>query len=204
MLSPALSGFLLGGSLIIAIGAQNAYVLRMGLLRHHVFWLSLFCSVSDALLIIAGVAGLGALVNAMPSLLRWLALFGFLFLAAYSFLAARRALYPQAMKAANADKPSLASALAICASFTWLNPHVYLDTVVLVGAFSTRYEDMARLAFGAGAVAASFIWFFALGYGARLLAPLFAKPMAWRILDGLIALVMAMLAIQLLLTAINA
>lgn len=203
MLTPALSGFFLGGSLIIAIGAQNAYILRMGLLRHHVFWLCLFCAVSDALLIIAGVAGLGALVNAMPSLLRWLALFGFVFLAIYAFMAAKRALYPHAMKAANANKPTLVSALAICASFTWLNPHVYLDTVVLVGAFSTRYEDMARIAFGVGAVTASFIWFFGLGYGARLLAPVFAKPSAWRILDGLIALVMALLAIQLLRTAIG-
>ena len=92
----------------------------------------------------------------------------------------------------------------VCASFTWLNPHVYLDTVVLVGAFSTRYEDATRIAFGAGAVTASFVWFFGLGFGARLLAPVFARPLAWRILDGLIALVMALLAVQLLLTAIRA
>jgi len=204
MLAAALSGFFLGGSLIVAIGAQNAYILRMGLLRHHVFWLCLFCAVSDAALIIAGIAGLGALVNAMPSLLRWLALFGFVFLAAYALLAAKRALYPHALKAADAGKPSLANALMVCASFTWLNPHVYLDTVVLVGAFSTRYEDAARTAFGAGAVTASFVWFFGLGYGARLLAPVFARPMAWRVLDGLIALAMVLLAWQLLLTALRA
>jgi L-lysine exporter family protein LysE/ArgO len=198
MFTPFLSGFLLGGTLIIAIGAQNAYVLRMGLLRHHVFWLCLFCAVSDATLIVLGVAGLGAIVQAQPQLLTAIALFGAAFLLAYAVIAARRALNPGIMTAADAGKPSLKAALAVCAGFTWLNPHVYLDTVVLVGAFSTRFEGEARAVFAFGAVLASFVWFFGLGYGARLLKPLFANPRAWQVLDGLIALVMAALGVSLL------
>ncbi len=197
MFVPFLTGLFLGGSLIIAIGAQNAYILRMGLLRHHVFWLCLFCAVSDALLIILGVAGLGAIVQAQPSLLRLIALAGALFLAGYAFIAFRRALNPSILVAAEAKKPTLMAALAICASFTWLNPHVYLDTVVLVGAYSTKFQDDARIAFGAGAVLASFLWFFGLGYGARLLEPLFAKQKSWQILDGLIGLVMGLLSLSL-------
>jgi len=197
-----LAGFALGGSLIIAIGAQNAYILRMGLLRHHVFWLCLFCAVSDGLLIIAGIAGLGAVVSAQPQLLGAIALFGAVFLAAYALFAARRALKPNALKAANSGRPPLLQALSIVATFTWLNPHVYLDTVILLGAFSTRYEGPYKLAFGSGAILASFAWFFALGYGARLLTPLFAKPVAWQILDALIAAVMALLAWQLFRTVL--
>jgi len=196
-LLPAISGFFLGGSLIIAIGAQNAYILRMGLLRHHVFWLCLFCAFSDALLIVMGIAGLGAIVQAQPELLRLIAIGGGLFLAAYALIAARRAFNPQALQASRTDKPSLKAALAICASFTWLNPHVYLDTVILLGAFSTQYVERERVAFGVGAVLASFAWFFALGYGARLLAPIFAKPISWRVLDAVIALVMALLSFSL-------
>lgn len=198
MLAAAITGLLLGGSLIIAIGAQNAYILRMGLLQHHVFWLCLFCAVSDAVLIVLGVAGLGALVEAQPALLTAIALFGAVFLLTYAFIAARRVFNPAALTAAQAGKPSLKQALAICAGFTWLNPHVYLDTVVLVGAFSTRYEDELRLAFGAGAVGASFLWFFALGYGARLLRPVFENPRSWQILDAVIAGIMALLGISLL------
>ncbi|MGB7286321.1 MAG: LysE family transporter, partial [Salaquimonas sp.] len=171
MLFPALSGFLLGGSLIIAIGAQNAYILRMGLLRHHVFWLCLFCALSDAALINLGIAGLGALVEAQPVLLRFIALGGALFLSAYAIIAFRRALNPAALQAAASSKPTLWAAIAVCASLTWLNPHVYLDTVVLLGAYSTRYSNEARIAFGIGAALSSFVWFFSLGFGARLLAP---------------------------------
>jgi len=196
--TPFLSGFLLGGSLIIAIGAQNAYILRMGLLRHHVFWLCLFCAISDAALILLGVAGLGAIVQAQPRLLTAIALFGGVFLFVYAAIAAKRALKPTILTAAQAGKPTLLAALAVCAGFTWLNPHVYLDTVVLVGAFSTKYEGEARAAFASGAVLASFVWFFSLGYGARLLKPFFANPRAWQVLDGLIALVMAALGMSLL------
>lgn len=198
MFSPALAGFFLGGSLIIAIGAQNAYILRMGLLRHHVFWLCLFCAVSDAVLIVLGVAGLGAIVQAQPVLLNVIAIFGAAFLFAYAFVAARRALKPGTLKPADAERPSLAAAIAVCAGFTWLNPHVYLDTVVLVGSFSTKYAGDARIAFGIGAVLASFTWFFGLGYGARILKPLFENPRSWQILDALIAIVMALLGFSLL------
>ncbi len=160
MLLPALSGFFLGGSLIVAIGAQNAYILRMGLLRHHVFWLCLFCALSDAILIVAGIAGLGALVGSNPKLLIIIAFMGFLFLGSYSLLALKRVIYPVALQAADVSKLALASAIAVCASFTWLNPHVYLVTVVLVGALSTQYKTPLQYAFGAGAVIASFAWFF--------------------------------------------
>ena len=197
MFTPALSGFFLGGSLILAIGAQNAYILRMGLLRHHVFWLCLFCAISDALLIIMGIAGLGAIVEAHPLLLRGIALGGGLFLAVYALIAARRSLSPQALKPAEASKPALSAAIAMVATFTWLNPHVYLDTVVLLGAFSTQFAGTEKIAFGFGAALSSFVWFFSLGYGARFLAPIFEKPGSWRIFDGLIAIVMGLLSISL-------
>lgn len=195
---PAVSGFFLGASLIIAIGAQNAFILRQGLMRSHVFTLCLICAVSDALLIIAGVAGLGTLVSQNPGLITIVTIGGAIFLFAYAALALRRALNPAAMTAAPSGERDLGKAVAICLAFTFLNPHVYLDTVVLVGGLSARYQDAARFAFGAGAVTASFVWFFALGYGARLLQPLFAKPAAWRVLDLGIAAVMATLGTSLL------
>jgi len=192
------SGFLLGGSLIVAIGAQNAFILRQGLLRRHVFILCLVCALSDALLIGAGVAGLGALVAASPRLLAVVTVGGALFLFAYAALALKRALRPQSLTAARAGEDSLKTALAACLAFTFLNPHVYLDTVLLVGSISATHEGAARIAFGVGAATASFAWFFGLGYGARLLAPLFAKPASWRVLDVLIAVVMAAIGIGLL------
>jgi len=198
MVSAFFSGFLLGGSLIVAIGAQNAFILRQGLLRRHVFILCLVCALSDALLIGAGVAGLGALVAASPRLLAVVTVGGALFLFAYAALALKRALRPQSLTAARAGEDSLKTALAACLAFTFLNPHVYLDTVLLVGSISATHEGAARIAFGVGAATASFAWFFGLGYGARLLAPLFAKPASWRVLDVLIAVVMAAIGIGLL------
>ncbi|WP_075997904.1 LysE/ArgO family amino acid transporter [Salaquimonas pukyongi] len=198
MILPALSGFVLSGSLIIAIGAQNAYILRMGLAQHHVFWLCLFCAVSDAVLIILGVAGLGALVEANPGTLNIFALGGALFLFSYAALAFKRALNPAAMQLENGSKPSLLKALSTCAAFTWLNPHVYLDTVMLIGAYAAQYAPVERMAYGAGAVLASFVWFFALGYGAQLLAPVFSRRAAWQALDIAIAVIMAVLAASLL------
>lgn len=203
LVQPALGGFLLGGSLIIAIGAQNAFILSMGLQKNHVFVLCLVCALSDAMLIALGVGGMGALVSANPPLLRIVAGAGALFLFAYSALSVRRALCPAALELAGGAPPSLGSALAQCLAFTFLNPHVYLDTVVLVGAYSTAHAGTAKLAFALGGMAASFVWFFGLGYGARLLAPLFARPVAWRILDGVIAVTMAALAIALLGNAVN-
>ncbi len=196
LLAPAISGFALGASLIIAIGAQNAFILRQGLLRAHVFVLCLICALSDAVLIAAGIAGLGTLVSQSPRLITVVTLGGAVFLFAYAALALRRAFHPEAMTAARSGERDLRKAVAICLAFTFLNPHVYLDTVILVGSLSARHEGAARIAFGAGAVAASFAWFYALGYGARLLQPLFARPAAWRVLDLVIAAVMAMLAVN--------
>lgn len=193
----ALSGFALGASLIIAIGAQNAFILRQGLIRSHVFILCLICALSDALLIAAGVGGLGTLIASAPVLISAVTLGGALFLAAYAFLAFRRAAHPGALAAGKPEAMPLGAAISACLAFTFLNPHVYLDTVVLLGGLSARYEGTARLAYGLGASIASFVWFFSLGYGARLLAPLFSRPAAWRVLDALIGVVMALLALSL-------
>ncbi len=203
LFSPALHGFLLGGSLIIAIGAQNAFILRMGLQKAHLFWLCLICATSDAALIALGVAGMGALVTANPALLLTVTLAGVVFLTWYAFVSARRALNPGTMELAGGPVPDLKAAVAQCLAFTFLNPHVYLDTVVLVGANSATHAGSAKLAFALGAMAASFVWFFSLGYGARFLAPLFARKTAWRILDASIAVVMALLALVLLGDAVN-
>lgn len=201
MLFPFLSGFFLGGSLIVAIGAQNAFILRQGLLRKHVFILCLICSLADAVLIAAGVAGLGTLIAQSPQLVRAVAVGGALFLFAYSALAFRRALRPDALRAAREGEGSLSAAIAACLAFTFLNPHVYLDTVLLTGSVSATYEGGERAAFGVGAMTASFVWFFGLGYGARLLQPFFARPAAWRVLDCAIGVVMAAIAISLLVGA---
>lgn len=196
--APFLSGFLLGLSLIVAIGAQNAFILRQGLLRQHVFVLCLICAASDAMLIAAGVAGLGTLVSSSPALIKAVTAGGAAFLFAYAAIAFRRAWRPRALHAAGNGRADLRAAVAACLAFTFLNPHVYLDTVVLLGSLSSQYDGAGRLAYGAGAVIASFVWFFGLGYGARLLQPVFARPAAWRVLDILIGLVMAAIGASLL------
>lgn len=193
-----LSGFLLGGSLIIAIGAQNAFILRQGLLRQHVFILCLICALSDALLIAAGVAGLGTLVARSQGLIYGVTLGGAAFLFAYALQAFRRAFHPDALHAAQAGDTSLKAAVGTCLAFTFLNPHVYLDTVLLIGSLSGAYEGEARVSFAIGAITASFVWFFGLGYGARLLQPVFARPASWRVLDTLIGAIMAALGLNLL------
>jgi L-lysine exporter family protein LysE/ArgO len=198
LFSAASAGFLLGGSLIIAIGAQNAFILRQGLLREHVFVLCLICSLADAVLIAAGVGGLGTLVAASPRLVMVVTLGGAAFLACYAVLAFRRALHPETLRAARSGEGGLKAAVAACLAFTFLNPHVYLDTVLLLGSLSGRFAGPARIAYGVGAATASFIWFFSLGYGARLLQPLFARPPAWRVLDSVVGLVMAGIAVSLL------
>jgi L-lysine exporter family protein LysE/ArgO len=204
LLSAGLSGFLLGASLIIAIGAQNAFILRQGLLRQHVFVLCLICALADAVLIAAGVAGLGTLVASSPRLLAAVTLGGAAFLLAYAAVAFRRAWRPQALRPASEGGGSLSAAALACLAFTFLNPHVYLDTVLLLGSLSGRYDGTARLAYALGAGAASFAWFFGLGYGARLIQPLFARPQAWRVLDLAIGVVMAGIALSLLLRFVNA
>ena len=194
VLAAAVNGFVLGAGLIIAIGAQNAFVLRQGLARAHVLAVCLVCALSDALLIALGVGGLGTLVSNSPLMIQAATIGGAIFLFAYGLLAFVRACNTGALEAAG-DKPAgLRAALAACLAFTFLNPHVYLDTVVLIGALSAGYAGAARLAFGAGAALASFVWFFGLGYGARRLAPVFAARRAWQVLDIVIALVMWSLA----------
>ena len=188
-------GFATGFSLILAIGAQNAFVLRQGLQRAHVFAVCLFCAVSDALLITAGVFGFGAVVEAAPWLPKLMGVFGIAFLLYYASLrliAAWRGVYE--MELAGETK-SLAATLAIAAAFTWFNPHVYLDTVVFLGGLSLSFEDR-QIAFWAGACVASFVFFFSLGYGARLLAPIMKSPRNWRILDIVIAAIMLIIAIK--------
>lgn len=188
-----ISGFLLGLSLIIAIGSQNAFVLKQGLKREHIFFVCLFCSVSDALLISAGVGGFGAVTARYPHVIDIAKIAGVLFLLGYGL----QSLYAsvRVSHALNVDGQvvsSLKKALLLCFGFTWLNPHVYLDTLVLVGMVSTGASS--KLTFAIGAISASFFFFFALGYGARLLRPLFAKPKAWNILDALVGLLMLYLA----------
>ncbi len=200
LLLPAGQGFLLGASLIVAIGAQNAYVLRLGLMRRHVFAISTLCFLSDALLIAAGVAGLGTIIQGLPALLFWISLAGAGFLTVYGLIAFRRALRPSGLRASGGDVGSLGSVLATGAALTFLNPHVYLDTVVLLGSLSARFEGEGRIAYGLGAALASGVWFYGLGFGSRLLAPVFARPLAWRVLDTLIALVMWSIAAGLLLS----
>lgn len=190
------AGFALGISLILAIGAQNAFVLRQGLRREHVLPVVLVCSVSDALLVAAGVAGFGALTRAVPGLEAVMRYAGAAFLVWYGARALLAAWRGGEALEAGEGTASLRRAVLTCLALTWLNPHVYLDTVVLLGSISTQYDN--RLGFGAGAVAASFTFFFALGFGARLLAPLFRRPASWRVLDLLVGLVMWAIAVKLL------
>lgn len=199
MLSAALAGFATGFSLILAIGAQNAFVLRQGLARRHVFWVCLTCAVSDAALIGAGVAGIGALTAQSPVLRMAMIWGGAAFLIVYGALRLRAALRPGAMAmGADAAPQSLRATILMTLAFTWLNPHVYLDTLGLVGAIGAGFAPDLRPAFAAGAVIASFTFFFSLGYGARLLTPVFAKPGAWRALDLIVGAVMWALAAMLL------
>jgi L-lysine exporter family protein LysE/ArgO len=199
MLSSAIAGFVASAVLIIAIGAQNAFVLRQGLRREHVLPVVLTCALSDLALISAGIAGLGAVLNAQPALITVIRWAGAAFLLGYAVLAARRALRPEALDPAAKAPAPLRATLLTCLALTYLNPHVYLDTVLLLG--SVAQQHASRWAFGLGAAAASLGWFVALGVGARRLAPLLARPSAWRVLDGSIALVMAALGVTLIVQA---
>ncbi|MBK1712267.1 LysE/ArgO family amino acid transporter [Rubrivivax gelatinosus] len=194
MSSSWITGFSLGLALIVAIGAQNAFVLRQGLRREHVGTIVLFCAASDALLMSAGVGGLGRLIGAAPALAAALTWGGAAFLAVYGLKALWRARRPGALAAGADCGLTRRQALAQAAAFTLLNPHVYLDTVVLVGAVGAQQAAAARPVFVWGAASASLLWFGALGYGARLLAPLFARPRAWQVLDLLIGATMLVLA----------
>ncbi len=195
---PASAGFFLGAGLIIAIGAQNAFVLKLGIIREHVFTVVMICALSDAVLIIAGVGGFGTIVQSSPDLITVVTILGAGFLFVYGVMAFRRAFQRQSLHTAPITPPSMTKTIVTVLSLTFLNPHVYLDTVVLLGGLSARYAGFAQIAYGVGAVLASFVWFFALGYGARFLAPIFERPASWRILEFSIGVVMWSISAKLL------
>lgn len=198
-LASLLAGLGLGLSLIVAIGAQNAFVLRQGLRREHVRAVVVICAASDAVLIALGVGGLGVLIEQVGWLLVVVRIAGTAFLAWYGLRSALRAFRPASLDADSAGAPiSLRTAVVTVLALTWLNPHVYLDTVLLLGSIGGTHGD-TRWWFAVGAMAASVAWFSALGFGSRLLRPLFARPVAWRVLDALIAVVMIAIAVSLLL-----
>ncbi|MGX9920853.1 MULTISPECIES: LysE/ArgO family amino acid transporter [unclassified Streptomyces] len=200
ILTATLAGFGTGMSLIVAIGAQNAFVLRQGARRQAVLAVVGICAASDAVLIALGVAGLGAVVTAWPLALTAVGLAGGGFLLCYGALAARRALRPageQALTARGAAVGSVRTAVLTCLALTWLNPHVYLDTVLLLGSVASDRGSL-RWVFGLGAMLASLVWFAGLGYGARLLGGVLARPGAWRLLDGVVAATMLVMGGSLL------
>jgi len=200
MISTAyLAGLGAGAGLIIAIGAQNAFVLRQGLQRHFIGSVVAVCILADVGLIALGVAGMGLAVKQHPSLLEWLRYVGAAFLAIYGLLALRRAWQGESgLQPGGNGASSRGRIVLACLAFTLLNPHVFLDTVVLLGSLSTHYGGNARWLFAAGASTASVLWFLALGYGARLLLPVFRSPLAWRVFDVAIAVFMLTLAVVLL------
>ena len=196
MNSPVVVGFLASFALIAAIGAQNAFVLRQGIRREHVLPVIAMCTLSDIVLIAAGIAGVGALINAHPGAIDVAKFGGAAFLVGYGLLAAKRAWRPSSLSPSDAAPARLAEVLVTCAALTFLNPHVYLDTVVLLGALANEHRD-ERWLFGVGAVTASAVWFVGLGLGARRLAGLFSTPGTWRVLDSLIAVTMIGLGVML-------
>jgi L-lysine exporter family protein LysE/ArgO len=199
MSSPLVLGFIASFTLIAAIGAQNAFVLRQGIRREHVLPVVALCTVSDMALIAAGIAGVGGLIGTHPSALNIAKFGGAAFLVGYGLLAARRAFRPSTLTPADAAPARLIDVLVTCAAMTFLNPHVYLDTVVLLGTLANEHRD-GRWLFGVGAVTASAVWFVSLGLGARRLSRVFATPLTWRVLDGLIAVMMIGLGASLVLS----
>lgn len=195
---PLLSGLASGLSLIVAIGAQNAFVLRQGLQRSHVALVIAVCAVSDLVLILLGVAGIGVVIEQAPAALEAVRWVGAAFLAAYGAFAAWRAIRGQALgQLGTGQAISWVAVLGTGLAFTWLNPHVYLDTVLLLGSLASTHGPDGRWWFAAGACLASIAWFTALGVGARFLAPVFRRRSAWRVLDAVIAAVMVTMAISL-------
>lgn len=198
-LLPALLGFGTGLALIVAIGAQNAYVLRLGIEGHTrtILPAVLICSISDAVLIFAGILGVGLVVEQTPAALVVIRIVGAAFLLAYGVFATVRAFKPKALVANDSPVPiSTRAAVATMIALTWLNPHVYLDTLIFLGSVANQQGESARWWWGAGAITGSFAWFFSLGFGARHLRPFFARPGSWRILDGFIAVVMLSLGVR--------
>jgi L-lysine exporter family protein LysE/ArgO len=199
MLNAFLTGFVFGFSLILAIGAQNSFVLRQGLIGRHVFAVALFCSLSDAILIIIGVAGISIFLSNQIYLdSDWLFAFASIWLAGYGLLKLKDAVKGNsALVASSTLNNGIASTLSFLAILTFANPHVYLDTMVLIGSISQQFSGYYRIAFTLGACLSSFVFFFSLAYGARLLEPLMKRPSSWIILDGLIALIMFTIAFKL-------
>ena len=192
------TGLSMGLSLIVAIGAQNAFVLRQGLKREHVLPVVFACAVSDAILIALGITSLTHILGVLPWLEPAMRYGGATFLIWYALRSLKSALTAtDALRVENGGASTLKATLVTCLALTWLNPHVWLDTVVLLGSIATQFRE-SRLSFALGATSASFLFFFGLGYGARYLTPLFARPGAWRILDGIIAVIMAAIAARLL------
>lgn len=195
--STMIYGFGVSLSLILAIGAQNAFVLKQGLKKQFVFLVCAICAISDAILIAAGVFGLGTLINQNPMIVTVAKYFGAIFLFWYGFRNFKSSFQGGGELIANGqDTTSVKKIIALTLAFTWLNPHVYLDTVVLIGTISAKFSD--KIAFSIGAMSASFLFFFSLGYGARILEPIFKKPKAWQILDFMIGVVMWGIALSLL------
>ena len=195
------AGLGLGFSLIIAIGAQNAFVLRQGIRLEHVLIVVAICALSDAVLILVGITGIGAIIEQFPLAIVVIRYAGAAFLVVYGILAARRAFKTKALDASPDAVPRGALSVALTAlALTWLNPHVYLDTVLLLGSVANASGESLRWVFGAGAVTASLVWFTGLGFGARALRPLFAKPVAWRVLDAAVAVTMIGIGVTLAVT----
>jgi L-lysine exporter family protein LysE/ArgO len=197
-LVPALLGLLTGLSLIIAIGAQNAFVLRVGIDgRNRVITpVVIICALSDAVLILAGVAGIGALIQHLPFVLLVIRVIGAAFLIVYGLLAARRVFRPQKLDVAPVGQRRVSTAILTTLALTWLNPHVYLDTLILLGSIANQQGPASRWWWAGGAILGSVLWFSALGFGARLLKPFFARSRSWQILDAIIAVVMIAIGVR--------
>jgi L-lysine exporter family protein LysE/ArgO len=198
---PFLEGCGTGAGLIVAIGAQNAFVLKQGLLKNFVFVTALVCALSDAILICLGVGGFGQLISCNHYLMEAARWGGAAFLLWYGFRSFRAVFHTNTLnvKQTSAEQPSLKLTIATLLMVSFLNPHVYLDTVILLGSIGGQFPETERIFFAFGAVSASFIWFFGLCYGARYLAPLFSKPIAWKVLDFIIGCIMWAIAITLIL-----
>jgi len=185
-----ISGFLISISLILALGPQNVFVLRQGLLRSHVFASCLVCSISDALLIAAGVLGVGLFITQIEGLAIWMSIGAAIFLIFYGCLRIKSALNPKGLEIDDSESKDLWSTMLAGLAFTYLNPHVYVDTLLLIGGASSSYTGDDKLMFGIGAATASFVFFFSLGYGAKSLSPLLNNPESWKIIDLFIAGIM--------------
>lgn len=201
MLHSYLQGFAIGLSLIVAIGAQNAFVLKQGLKKQAVFWVCFVCALSDSILVVLGITGFATVIQLYPELVGFAKWAGAVFLLWYGLQHAIQAFKSnQSLHAGSQNEIQLSKIIIVCLALTWLNPHVYLDTVVLIGSISTQFEQ-TKLYFALGVITASWFFFFSLGYGARVLIPVFANPKAWKVLDVVIALIMWSIAISLMMTA---